>query len=102
MYAIRSYYVRSLKVYEDQLPELTDETLADCPENITLQYGETVVLTYHFSTPVAFDNKIVSNKYYANKYLQSISSGVNSSFSIADVKVGNGDAILRVGRNNFV
>jgi len=94
---VESVDIRSLKVYEDQLPELTDETLADCPENITLQYGETVVLTYHFSTPVAFDNKIVSNKYYANKYLQSISSGVNSSFSISDVKVGNGDAILRVG-----
>lgn len=97
---LQSVAVKNLKIHLDQEPTLAKTTSDTAPEKITLEYGETVVLTYKFDTPVSFDNTIRSNKYYSATYLQTISADEITSFSFDDVVAGIGLATLRlsVGR----
>tara|TARA_R110002126_G_scaffold291731_2_gene456137 strand:- start:6130 stop:8202 length:2073 start_codon:yes stop_codon:yes gene_type:complete len=92
--------IKSLKIFLDKIPELTETTQNNAPENLSLNYGETVVLTYHFNDVIIFNNKIESKKYYTSDYLKPIVSNTDNTFTFNNVAAGNGLATLRlsVGR----
>ncbi|MEM9986249.1 MAG: hypothetical protein AAF804_14245, partial [Bacteroidota bacterium] len=90
--------VKKLKIFVDKAPELTSETLSQAPSNMTLVFGETVVLTYNFDAPITFDNEIRSEKYYAESYLAPIQANTDASFLFEEVVTGDhGLVTLRLG-----
>ena len=90
--------VKRLKIFPNNVPEFTQDTLTQQPSNMTLAYGETVVLTYTFNSPITFDNEIRSKKYYATTYLAPIVANTDASFSFEGLDVGtHGLATLRLG-----
>ncbi|MEM9337202.1 MAG: hypothetical protein AAGA66_00620 [Bacteroidota bacterium] len=94
---LKSVDIKRLKVYVDKVPELSNTSVNTAPENISLEYGETAVLTYNFKSPISFTNKIVSKKYYTNDFLQSIEANQSSSFIFDPADTGSGMATLRLG-----
>lgn len=91
--------VKRVKIYTDKIPALTEETLNTAPASISLEYGETAVLTYQFDAPITFENEVRSHKYYATTYLAPIVANTTASFTFEDVDLGasNGFATLRLG-----
>ncbi|MEL6649803.1 MAG: T9SS type A sorting domain-containing protein [Bacteroidota bacterium] len=89
---------KRLKIFADRVPELTQDTLGNAPTSINLAYGETLVLTYTFSSPVVFDNEVRATKYYATTYLEPIVAGTDASFTFDNLTIGDhGLATLRIG-----
>ena len=88
--------VKRLKIFIDKKPELTNSALSAAPASISLEYGETAVLTYKFKESIAFENTIYSTKYYSKKYLDEISAGGILAYSFMDVETGEGSAVLRL------
>lgn len=89
--------IKRLKIYLDKIPNLSTTESGSAPDYLSLEYGETVVLTYHFDSPIVFDNSIKQTKYYSSKHLEPISTYVMESFSFDNVQVGEGHATLRLG-----
>ncbi|ANQ52166.1 T9SS type A sorting domain-containing protein [Flammeovirga sp. MY04] len=89
--------IKQLKVYVDQLPELSNQTLNEVPESLPIQYGETIVVTYHFTDVVDLSNTLFEKKYYASTYLKPISSNTEQKFTIKNVTKENGFGKLRIG-----
>ncbi|MEM6642691.1 MAG: T9SS type A sorting domain-containing protein [Bacteroidota bacterium] len=89
--------VKRLKVFLDKTPELSTTIESTAPAALTLEYGETVVLTYKFDSDISFENTITRTKYYGTEYLKPIAAGSTLSFTFTDVEVGEGDASLRFG-----
>ncbi|WNJ20431.1 polysaccharide lyase family protein [Pontibacter sp. G13] len=89
--------IKRLKIFVDKVPSFTTSSSATAPSNISLEYGETAVLTYTFGTDVAFDKSIRSQKYYATSTLKPIAADTEISFTIKGVRKGAGTATLRVG-----
>jgi len=89
--------IKSLKIFEDKLPELTNTTVSSAPSSQTLMYGETVVLTYNFDAPITFDNTIVSKKYYSSGFMKAITANTFSDFTFNNVEVGYGEASIHLG-----
>jgi len=89
--------IKQLKIFTDKVPELTKSTVNSAPENISLEYGETAVLTYHFNAPIVFENKIVSKKYYSKDFLKAITANELNTFTFDAVEIGDGLATLRLG-----
>ncbi|UZO79460.1 T9SS type A sorting domain-containing protein [Aquimarina sp. ERC-38] len=98
---LTSVNVRRLKVFEKKLPEITEVTRTTAPDQFSLVYGESAVITYTFAAPKTFNKKATSTKYYSNKYLQPIRANTANTFTFNNVKTGKGKAKLRlaVGRN---
>ncbi|MEM6641424.1 MAG: T9SS type A sorting domain-containing protein [Bacteroidota bacterium] len=94
---LMSVDIKQLKIFTDRTPELTNTTVTSAPENISLEYGETAVLTYHFAEEIAFENTITSTKYYTSTYLSQIQSRTINSFSFQPIDVTYGTATLRMG-----
>lgn len=94
---LQSVDVKSLKIFINKIPELKLTTQNEAPKIMSLEYGETVVLTYNFDAPISFENKIQSRKYYATEYLKPINANANNTFTINNVEVGNGEAKIRIG-----
>jgi len=94
---LKNVEVKRLNIYEDKLPELTKEICKEAPSSIAINYGETIVLTYNFKSDLKFNNKVVSTKYYTQKYLQAIEAAKPVSFKFNKVNVGEGVVSLRVG-----
>lgn len=94
---LQNVNIKRLKVFTDKTPELTIDDVNIAPENLSIDYGETVVLTYTFAENITFDNKIVSKKYYATSTLQAIKAQEDITFTINDVVTGQGEATLRLG-----
>ncbi|MEM6830737.1 MAG: hypothetical protein AAF551_09475, partial [Bacteroidota bacterium] len=95
---LQNVNIKQLKVPVDKLPKLTNRTVNNAPKNISLEYGETAVLTYTFNAPITFNNKIVSKKYYTKTYLQPIRANQRIAFQFNGVTAGNGGlATLRLG-----
>jgi len=94
---LKNIEVKRLNIYEDKLPELTNETLKSEPSEIEIQYGETIVLTYNFKSDIDFNNSIHSKKYYTQKYLQPIKANTPVSFKFKNIESGEGLATLRLG-----
>ena len=99
---LNSVDIKSLKIFLDKEPELTESRLQEAPRSISLDYGETVVLCYHFDEAVVFNNTIYSQKYYSLQYLTAINANTKNNFIFNNIKTGHGVATLRlsVGRNH--
>ncbi|MEM9986499.1 MAG: hypothetical protein AAF804_15515, partial [Bacteroidota bacterium] len=95
---LQNVELKRLKIFTNQAPELTQTVQSTAPANVSLAYGETVVLTYNFATGISFNNDIRSKKFYANTYLTPIVANTDLSFTFDNVDVGsNGMATLRLG-----
>ncbi|WNJ20428.1 T9SS type A sorting domain-containing protein [Pontibacter sp. G13] len=95
---LQEVHTKRLKIFVDQIPQLTESTDSIAPSNLTINYGETVVLTYTYDSPIEFDRSIQGQKYYANLTLKPISANTNVAFTIEDVETDTaGYAFLRVG-----
>lgn len=91
--------VKRLKTFVDKVPEFTSVNESTAPANISLDYGETVVLTYHLNTSIPTDYQEYSTKYYASKYLQPIAANTDNVFTFDNVELGSGRGatVLRIG-----
>lgn len=98
---VKKVYVKRLKVFVDDVPELTKKKYKKAPKSIDLVYGESAVLTYVFKESVKFKNKLISKKYYADTYLKEIKSDQKIAFNFNNVNAKKGVATLRlsIGRN---
>ncbi len=94
---LQNVHVKRLKIFLDKLPELSESKEDAAPSTLSLEYGETVVLTYNFENPITFHNTIRSTKYYATEYLKPISANELNAFTLEALAVGNGEATLRLG-----
>ncbi len=94
---VKNVNVKTLKIFADKEPVLKNLKSKNAPENITLAYGETAVITYKFKNKIKFDSKVVRTKYYSQTYLQPIQAGKNLNFTFDGVKGGVGDVVLRLG-----
>ncbi len=95
--------IKSLKIYNNQLPEYTDEIFYSPPSSITLAPGETIILTYKVNNGFPTENIIRKKNYYNNKYLVPINANVEIPFNFNDVSLsGDGYANLRmsIGRKH--
>ncbi|QVY66612.1 T9SS type A sorting domain-containing protein [Polaribacter sp. Q13] len=88
--------IKRVNIFLDKLPEITETSQNTAPETLSLNYGETVVLTYKFNSVIAFNNTIDSKKYYATEYLKTINANTNNTFTFNNVATGNGLATLRL------
>ncbi|MGY6648077.1 hypothetical protein [Wenyingzhuangia sp. IMCC45574] len=94
---LKKVQIKRLKIHTDKLPELTITKSKKAPDAISLDYGETIVITYQYKAAIDFNNTIQSKKHYAKEYLQPIIDGVSNSFHFSDINVKNGEAVLRLG-----
>ncbi|TRX48004.1 carbohydrate-binding protein [Fulvivirga sp. M361] len=89
--------IKSLKIYDQAAPVLSDNVQTTAPASLTLIAGETAILEYTFASNVTFDNVIRGKKYYTSKHLQNISANTPISFTFNNVTTGSGFAKLRMG-----
>ncbi|WNJ20432.1 T9SS type A sorting domain-containing protein [Pontibacter sp. G13] len=94
---LQSVDIKRLKVYVNQVPQFTTSSSSTAPSSLSLEYGETAVLTYTFDSGIEFDASLSSEKYYANATLKPIAANSPVAFTIDNVEKGTGTAILRVG-----
>jgi len=93
---LKDVSIKRLNIYKDKLPELT-ETQQSSLTDLSINYGETVVLTYNFKSNIKFTNTIRSKKHYASSYLKPIKADTEIDFTIENIKAGKGEATLRLG-----
>ena len=89
--------MKRLNIYEEKMLDFTTQKFKETPKKLDLQYGETIVLTYNFKSPVKFENEVHSKKHYAESYLQPIVADEANTFMINNVDIKNGEATLRLG-----
>ncbi len=95
--------IKTLKIYQDKVPDFNENTVSSAPANMTLIADEAVVLEYTYSSEIAFDNASRSNKYYAAEYLKAITGGpITFNFNGVDAGMNGGQAYLRmsIGRKH--
>ncbi len=96
---LQTVQTKSLKIFTNQVPQLTNSSSSSAPSSISLAYGETVVLTYTFGSSITFSNDITRKKYYATTTLKPITANTDITFTVNGVATnsGSGYAVLRVG-----
>ncbi|MCJ8163292.1 T9SS type A sorting domain-containing protein [Pontibacter sp. E15-1] len=94
--------MRSLRIYDQQRPQYTDETLATAPAELELIPGETKILSITLDEAVSYGNAIKTTKYYADKHLQPIAKDQPLTFKFSGVAAGSGYGVLRmsIGRKH--
>ncbi|WP_175609898.1 T9SS type A sorting domain-containing protein [Zobellia uliginosa] len=88
--------IKRLKVFLDRPAEITQHSQDTAPKKVSLEYGESVVLTYTFDTEIALNNTITSKKYYADSYLKAIEANKKLVFNFKNVTAKTGVATIRV------
>ncbi|UXP31991.1 DUF5010 C-terminal domain-containing protein [Reichenbachiella agarivorans] len=94
---LQNVKIKSLKIYDQSMPNMSITNQGNAPSSMTLLGGETVVLEYSYSNNISFDNVIRSKKYYTSKHLQSINANTAISFTFNNVTTGTGTAVLHMG-----
>jgi len=95
---------KSLKIYPQELPDMTISTASSIPNSIDLIKDETVVLACSFDSAKNYTNLIRTKSYYSDSYLKPINANNIISYSFNNVETGNGFASLRmaIGRKHHV
>ncbi len=89
--------VKTLKIFTDKEPECKSVDYKSAPKSITLDYGETAVVTYKYKKPIKYTNEVARIKYYSKDYLKPIETDVANKFTFEGVKCSDkGDALLRI------
>ena len=96
--------IKSLKVYDFEMPDMRTENTAQAPSKIDLIKDETVVLEYTFDNIITFNNALKGINYYTEKHLQTINANSPISYTFNNVATGDGFATLRMslGRKHNV
>ena len=94
---LNSVSVKTLKIFNDKEPQLDVTTYKSAPESISLQYGETAVITYEYKKDIEFKHEVERAKYYSKVYLQPIKSNESIVFPFEGVKGAVEDVTLRLG-----
>ncbi len=96
--------IKSLKIYPDVDPVMSNTVVTAAPSSLTLIEGETIILEYTFSSDLSFSGSIHRKKYYDTNHLQDITSNTPITFQFANVETGEGKAKLRmtIGRKHDV
>ncbi|MCX2794829.1 agarase [Microbulbifer thermotolerans] len=90
--------VKELSYNDDGIPVLSETTLEQLPEKITLKPEATLVLQLNYKENITLDEENSETKYYADKYKQPIEAKSKLQFAISNVEVSDeGEAILRLG-----
>ncbi len=98
---LKKVSVKTLKIFDNKVPELKKQDYKAAPSEINLAYGETAVITYEYKKDIKFDKEVRRNKYYSKNYLQPVASGKDIVFNIDGVKNAAGSNVvlrLSVGR----
>lgn len=102
---LESVRIKRLKIYEQQLPIFTDETVMSAPKNITLIADETIVLEYTFANKITFDEAIRFKNYYTSSHLLAINANQSIAFNFNNVKntdVKSATLKMSIGRKHNV
>lgn len=101
---IESVKIKSLKIYDQTLPDFVISDVTTAPNSIDLIADETVTLEYTLTTPVVFDNAIRSTSYFTSNHLEAINANTAINYSFNGVTEGEGIATLRmsIGRKHDV
>jgi hypothetical protein len=67
--SVQSIYVKSLTVFEDDLPRYYETTVPSIPSEFFLDTAETIVLAYTLKKPLSFTKKITDVRHYSKKFL---------------------------------
>ncbi len=97
---ITSVSIKTLKVFADKEPLCEEKRYKSAPKSISLDYGETAIVTYTYKKSLKYNNMIVRNKYFSKDYLQKIAVGGVNTFKFESLpNVKSGRVILRLGVN---
>lgn len=101
---IKKVRKKSLTVYKEKRALYKDDILSEVPKELTLGFGETVVLEYSLKKNVSFDKQIQAKRYYSTNYLQPIKADKTFNFEFDKVELGEGFASLSmsIGRKHNV
>lgn len=67
--SIQSIYVKSLTVFEDDLPRYYETTVPSIPSEFFLDTAETIVLAYTLKKPIDFSGKVIETRHYSKEFL---------------------------------
>ena len=95
---LKNVSIKTLKIFEDKEPELSITKFKKAPGKITLQYGETAVITYEYIKKIKFEKSVSSNKYFSKDYLKPIEPNKEISFSFENIPNGD-NVVLRLSVN---
>ena len=100
--SMQSIYVKSLTVFEDDLPRYYETTVPSIPSEFYIDEAETIVLAYTLKKPIRFTNKIHEIRYYSNEFLVPIEAHKQLSFSFDNVNPNLKEASLSmsIGRTH--
>ncbi len=88
--------VKSLRIYDDKLPDFIDEMMDEALGSIDLIPGETAVITYNFADEIPVEKEVVQKKYYSENHIAEIELFNTEKFNFSGVEVENGYASLRM------
>jgi len=69
---VKGILSKSLTVPEDASPIYDEKKISDSPSDISLRFGETLVLEYEFRMPVKFTETLKTTRYYHENHIQPI------------------------------
>ena len=92
--SMQSIYVKSLTVFEDDLPRYYENVLSSVPDSFVLDVAETIVLAYNLKKPIRFKNELYAKRYYSEAFLLPIVAHKKMTFSFTEVALGSGTASL--------
>lgn len=99
---IQSIFVKSLTVFEDDLPRYYETTVSSIPSEFYLDVAETIVLAYSLKKPLDFSKKVTQTRYYSKEFLAPIEAHKKIDYVFNNVKPNILEASLRmsIGRSH--
>jgi len=93
---------KSLIIYHDKLPHYVENVLKEAPNEIVLQYGQTIVLEYSFARNIKFNEHVIAKRYYNSQNVIPIVANNELLFEYPRVDSGEGFASLSmsIGRDH--
>jgi hypothetical protein len=100
---VNDVLIKSLTVPKDAAPTYHEKEVAKSPTEISLNFGETVVLEYELQRPVKFKQKLKTTRYYHKRHIQPIVAGEKMKFDYSSKNPAKNIAYaslsLGIGRN---
>lgn len=84
--SVQSIYVKSLTVFEDDLPHYFETIVPSIPSEFFLNVAETIVLTYSLKKPLNLSKKVTETRYYSKEFLAPIEAHKKIAYVFNEVK----------------
>ena len=100
---IQSIYVKSLTVFEDDLPRYYETTVTSIPGEFFLDTAETIVLSYTLKKPIAFSRKVIETRHYSKEFLVPIEAHKKMAYVFDNVnpnKLVTASLRMSIGRTH--